>query len=100
MNQNNQKKPNYFGKAFYNEYEGQFTGYSILLSAAELEDAKNYLGETGRVKITVKNGRMDPKQPYATIANGPAPKADGGQYQKKTYNSRPAHNEATEDLPF
>jgi hypothetical protein len=100
MNQNNQKKPNYFGKAFYNEYEGQFTGYSILLSAAELEDAKEYLGETGRVKITVKNGRMDPKQPYATIANGPAPKTDGGTYQKKTYTSRPAHNEDSESLPF
>jgi len=100
MSQNNSTKPNYFGNAFYNEYEGQFTGYSILLSAAELEDAKKYLGETGRVKITVKNGRLDPKKPYATIANGPAPKSDGGQYQKKTYNSRPAHNEATEDLPF
>jgi hypothetical protein len=43
---------------------------------------------------------MDPKQPYATIANGPAPKTDGGTYQKKTYTSRPAHNEATDDLPF
>jgi hypothetical protein len=70
------------------------------LSAAELEDAKKYLGETGRVKITIKKGRQDPKQPYSTIANGPAPKADGGQYEKKTYSSRPAHNEATDDLPF
>ena len=100
MNQNNKKTPNYFGKAFHNEYEGEFTGYSVLLSAAELEDAKKYLGETGRVKITIKKGRQDPKQPYSTIANGPAPKADGGQYEKKTYSSRPAHSEATDGLPF
>lgn len=100
MSQNNSKKPNYFGKAYYNEYEGQFTGYSLLLSAAELEDAKQYLNETGRIKITIKNGKIDPKQPYATIGVGPAPKADGGQYEKKTYTNRPAHNEATDGLPF
>ena len=72
------KKINYIGNVFYNEYEGEFTGYSLYLTAEELDNAKAYLADTGRVLIKLRTGR-EPKKPYASIeaAKTPAPpKAD------------------------
>lgn len=92
------KKPDYFGTVFYNEYEGEFTGYTLLLSASQLEEAKNFLGENGRVRINIRNGRMDPKKPYSTIA--PDKSTYNGNAQGKTYSKAPARQEATNDLPF
>jgi hypothetical protein len=94
------QKPNYFGSVFYNEYEGQFSGYALLLSLSQLEDAKQFVGESGRVRINIRNGKIDPKKPYATIA--PDNSKGGGQAQQsKQYNNRPAQqNEGTSDLPF
>lgn len=62
-------KPNYFGSTWYNEYQGEFTGYSLFLTAAELEAAKEQLDpKSNRVKIIIKPGR-DPKKPYSILEN-------------------------------
>ena len=74
----NKGQVNFIGNAFFNEYEGEFTGYSLYLTAEELENAKAYLGDTGRVLVKLRAGR-EPKKPYASIeaAKTPAPpKAD------------------------
>jgi hypothetical protein len=67
----NKGQVNFIGNAFFNEYEGEFTGCSIYLTAEDLENAKEYLGSTGRLSIQVKKGRESGK-PYASIKNAPA----------------------------
>ena len=71
MSSDYRKKINYIGNVFYNEYEGEFTGYSLYLTAEDLDNAKEYLGSTGRLSIQVKKGRESGK-PYASIKNAPA----------------------------
>jgi hypothetical protein len=66
------KKINYIGNVFYNEYEGEFTGYSLYLTAEELDNAKAYLADTGRVLIKLRTGR-EPKKPYASIEAAKTP---------------------------
>jgi hypothetical protein len=66
----NKGQVNFIGNAFFNEYEGEFTGCSVYLTAEDLENAKEYLGDTGRVSIQVKRGRESGK-PYASIKNAP-----------------------------
>ena len=36
------KKINYFGSAYHNDYQGKFTGYSLVVSLTQLEDAKEW----------------------------------------------------------
>jgi hypothetical protein len=67
----NKGQINFIGNAYFNEYEGEFTGCSIYLTAEDLENAKEYLGSTGRLSIQIKKGRESGK-PYASIKNAPA----------------------------
>jgi hypothetical protein len=92
------KKPDYFGTVFYNEYEGAFTGYTLLLSASQLDDAKQFLGENGRVRINIRNGKLDPKKPYSTIT--PDKSTYNANAQGKTYTKAPAPRAEANDLPF
>lgn len=87
----NKGQVNFIGNAFFNEYEGEFTGCSIYLTAEDLENAKEYLGSTGRLSIQIKKGRESGK-PYASIKNAPAkeeytgPKGNSG-YSRVTPNT-------------
>ena len=67
----NKGQINFIGNAYFNEYEGEFTGCSIYLTAEDLDNAKEYLGSTGRLSIQIKKGRESGK-PYASIKNAPA----------------------------
>lgn len=97
-------KPNYFGSTWYNEYKGEFTGYSLFLTGAELEEARKQLEEAKklhqdvknhRVKIIIKPGR-DPKKPYSIIADA-RDEAMRMKNSQATSSSRPA---PSDDLPF
>lgn len=88
-------KPNYFGSTWYNEYQGEFRGYTLYLTAAELQEAARYINEeTGKVKILVKQGR-DPKKPYSVIESP----QETAMYRK---NAKAAASPAPQanDLPF
>ena len=72
----------------------------------QLEAMKEFVTEKGNVNATVVI--LHEGFPFLDVYN-PAEgekfkKSNGGNrqggFQKKTYNSRPAHNEATDDLPF
>jgi|LauGreDrversion4_2_1035121.scaffolds.fasta_scaffold173124_3 hypothetical protein len=84
------KKPNYIGNTYYNEYQGEFSGYSVVISAADAARVTDMLAETGFVKISVRPGR-EPKKPYSTlnVHTPSANKAEGAVAQKET-----------SDLPF
>ncbi len=66
----NKGQVNFIGTGFFNEYEGEFTGCTVLLTSEDLENAKKYLGDTDRVSIQIKRGRESGK-PYASIKNAP-----------------------------
>ena len=88
-------KINYFGSAYHNDYQGQFTGYSLVVSLTQLEDAKAFAGPDGRVKITIRPGKQDPAKPYASIA--PHTPKQEGQSQNAQYSKPQAQKS---DLPF
>jgi len=90
-------KINYFGTVYYNEYEGNFTGYTLILTEAQLEEAKEFLGENGRVRFNIRNGKLDPKKPYSTIAPDKSKAGAAPAQQQKQYSKPQA---ATNDLPF
>jgi hypothetical protein len=89
------KKINYFGSAYHNDYQGKFTGYSLVVSLTQLEDAKEFAGPDGRVKITIRPGIQDPMKPYASIA--PHTPKQEGQSQNAQYSKPQAQKS---DLPF
>jgi hypothetical protein len=90
-------KPNYFGSTWYNEYQGEFRGYTLYLTAAELQEAARYINEeTGKVKIAIKQGR-DPKKPYSVIES-PQETAIRRQNAQAVSNSKPTPS--LNDLPF
>ena len=73
------QKPNYFGNVFYEEYENEFTGYTLSMTATEMTEA---------FKVRIRKGR-DPKRPYAVLLE---PKAAQATQQR---------SEAPQsDLPF
>jgi hypothetical protein len=63
----NKKKINYIGSVWHNEYEGEFSGYSLYLTSEDLKYAQKFLGETDRVQIKLRPGRDDAKKPYGSI---------------------------------
>ena len=81
----NKGQINFIGNAYFNEYEGEFTGCSIYLTAEDLENAKEYLGSTGRLSIQIKKGRESGK-PYASIKNAPAKEAYTGSNGNSGYS--------------
>lgn len=87
-------KINYLGSVYHNEYQGQFSGYSLVLSLTQLEDAKQFAGPDGRVKITIRPGKQDPKKPYSAVA----PHFPNQEGQQNNQYSKP--QAAKSDLPF
>jgi hypothetical protein len=88
-------KPNYFGSTWYNEYKGEFNGYTLYLTAAELAEAARYINEeSGKVKILIKQGR-DPKKPYSVIES---PQETAARKANATASKAPMPS--ADDLPF
>ena len=79
MSTETRPKPNYCGSVIYDEYEGQFSGYTLSLTVAEMQEAIKKADHNGRVRIRVKNGR-DPKKPYAILVE-PKPQQSEGLQQ-------------------
>lgn len=87
-------KPNYFGSTWYNEYQGTFNGYTLYLTAAELQEAARYVNvDSGKVKILIKQGR-DPKKPYSVIES---PEETAMRRANSAAKSAPV---GSDDLPF
>lgn len=82
------QKPNYFGNVFYEEYENEFTGYTLSMTATEMTEALKKADANGRVKVRIRKGR-DPKRPYAVLLEPKA--AQATQQQSEAPQS---------DLPF
>ena len=77
------------GNVFYEEYENEFTGYTLSMTATEMTEALKKADANGRVKVRIRKGR-DPKRPYAVLLE---PKAQGSSPQQRS--------EAPQsDLPF
>jgi hypothetical protein len=90
-------KPNYFGSTWYNEYKGEFNGYTFYLTAAELnEAAANINPDSGKVKILIKPGR-DPKKPYSVIET---PQETNMRKANAASSQKAAPVASNDDLPF
>jgi hypothetical protein len=81
------QKPNYFGNVFYEEYENEFTGYTLSMTATEITEALKKADANGRVKVRIRKGR-DPKRPYAVLL------------EPKAAQSAPKSAAPQSDLPF
>jgi len=81
------QKLNYFGNVFYEEYENEFTGYTLSMTATEMTEALKKADANGRVKVRIRKGR-DPKRPYAVLL------------EPKTAQSAPQSAVPQSDLPF
>ena len=89
-----ENKPNYIGSVFYNEYNNEFTGYSVYLSQAEIADAfKRFTNKDGKIRINIKPGR-DPKKPYALVHDFNAQKPVSTQQRAQTTTQE------MNDIPF
>jgi|TARA_R110000868_G_scaffold650_3_gene4722 hypothetical protein len=86
-------KNNFIGSVFYNEYEGNFSGYTLYLSKAEVEEAfAKFANAEGRIRLNVRPGR-DPQKPYAVITENVS--------KPYTDNQRADNNkQELNDIPF
>ena len=86
-------KPNFIGSVFYNEYEGNFSGYTLYLSKAEVEDAfAKFANAEGRIRLNIRPGR-DPQKPYVVISEN---KSKPYTPEQRTANNKQELN----DIPF
>ena len=71
----NNNKPNYIGSTWYNEYEGKFSGYTLYLTRAQLEEClEKYMDpERDTVRLNIRKG-SDFNKPYTTVTDPSAAK--------------------------